>query len=71
MLFMSQQVKAEPKAQPLNKQGYYTVNIDTDDGKKVPYIVYASSDFIAARMVHEETGYMAKQHEVEGPYSRL
>ena len=52
------------------KGGYYTVHIDVE-GAKQPYIVFAASDFHAARMVRSETGYMAQQHEVEGPYQRF
>ncbi len=51
------------------KGGYYTVTVDVE-GSKQPYIVFAASDFHAARMVRHETGYMAQEHEVEGPYQR-
>ena len=52
------------------KGGYYTVHVEVD-GKKIPYIVFAASDYHAARMVKNETGYLADQHDVEGPYSRF
>ena len=50
--------------------GYFTVNIPVN-GEKMPYVVFARSDFQAARIVRDETGYMADQHDVEGPYSRF
>lgn len=53
-----------------DKGGYYTVHIDVD-GAKQPYIVFATSDFQAARMVRMETGFMAGEHDVEGPYQRF
>ncbi len=49
------------------KSGYYTVNAIVN-GEKQPHIVFAASDLHAARLVRNETGYMAKEHEVEGPY---
>ena len=51
---------------------FYTVMIDlgTDEGK-IPYSVFAKSDFHAARIVKNETGYLASQHEVEGPYTKF
>lgn len=52
------------------KGGYYTVHIGVGD-EKLPYIVFAKSDFHAARMVRLETGYVAQEHEVEGPYERF
>lgn len=51
------------------KGGYYTVNLEID-GKKLPYIVFARSAFDAARKVKFETGCMAKDSDVEGPYHR-
>lgn len=50
--------------------GYFTVNIPVN-GEKMPYVVFARSDFQAARIVRDETGYMASQQDVEGPYSRF
>ena len=50
--------------------GYYTVHVDVE-GQKIPYIVFAASDYQAARMVKNETGYLASQHDVEGPYARF
>ena len=47
--------------------GYYTVLIKTDDGRQIPYSVFATSDYHAARIVKEETGYLAQSHDVEGP----
>jgi hypothetical protein len=52
--------------------GYYTVMVDkTEDGLKMPYTVFAASDFHAARIVRSETGYAATENEVHGPYLRL
>lgn len=48
------------------KGGYYTVHVDME-GMRMPYIVFAVSDYHAARKVREETGYLARQHDVEGP----
>ena len=50
--------------------GYFTVNIPSAGGT-LPYVVYAKSDFQAARIVKQETGYMPVQHDVEGPYQRF
>lgn len=52
-----------------SKGAYFTVNI-TAAGQRHPYVVFAQSDFQAARIVRQETGYMAGQHDVEGPYTR-
>lgn len=51
--------------------GYYTVMINADehDRHKIPYRVLATSDYHAARIVRETTGYLVRQDEVEGPYS--
>ena len=51
------------------KGGFYTVNLAVN-GRAIPYIVFATSDFQAAKKVKEETGYAAKQEDVEGPYLR-
>ena len=53
--------------------GYYTVMIDTgeDDHCKIPYSVFAASDYHAARIVKDRTGHLANQNEVEGPYNRI
>lgn len=51
------------------KRGYYTVNIEAQ-GRKIPYVVFAASDFHAARLVRHETGYAASESDVEGPYKR-
>jgi len=49
--------------------GYYSVLLaDEESAHKVPYTVYAASDWHAARMVRDATGYMPRAHEVEGPY---
>lgn len=50
--------------------GYFTVNI-TNAGQRHPYIVFATSDFQAAKIVKQQTGHMASQHDVEGPYDRF
>ena len=52
------------------KPGYYTVNLDVE-GKKIPYIVFAQSEFQAAHRVKHETGYLATDTDVEGPYQRF
>ena len=52
--------------------GYYTVLVDMGvAGCKVPYVVFAASDYHAARIVRDETGYLALQHDIEGPYARF
>ena len=51
------------------KGGYYTVNLDID-GKKLPYVVFARSEFDAARKVKFETGCMVTDSDVEGPFPR-
>lgn len=51
------------------KGGYFTVNIN-NAGQRHPYVVYAASDFQAAKLVKQQTGHMASQHDVEGPYTR-
>lgn len=52
------------------KGGYFTVHI-TSAGQSHPYIVFATSDFQAAKLVKQQTGHMASQHDVEGPYTRF
>ena len=52
------------------KGGYFTVNIN-NAGQRHPYIVFATSDFQAAKLVKQQTGHMASQHDVEGPYDRF
>ena len=51
------------------KGGYYTVMVGPERAqeRKVPYIVFAASDYHAARIVRDRTGYLAREHEVEGP----
>ena len=51
------------------KGGYYTVNLDIE-GSKLPYVVFAHSDFEAARKVKFETGCMVTDRDVEGPFPR-
>lgn len=53
-----------------NRGGYYTVYMRLD-GIVIPYTVFALSDYHAARVVREETGYMAAQSDIEGPYLAL
>ncbi len=57
------------------KSGYFTVHIEGAgiDGAhaRLPYIVYAESDYHAARKVKHETGYMARAQDIEGPYARI
>lgn len=50
--------------------GYFTVNIPAASGT-LPYVVYAKSDYQAARIVKQETGYMPVQQDVEGPFHRF
>lgn len=47
------------------RDGYYTVLINIDDGRQIPYRVLATSDYHAARIVKDETGYLAKWRDVE------
>ena len=54
----------------MDKGGYYTVNLEID-GQKLPYIVFAESEYQAARKVREETGHLAKDYQVEGPYQKF
>ena len=61
--------KNTPITDDAPKGGFYTVNLAVN-GRAVPYIVFAASDFQAAKKVKEETGYIARQDEVEGPYMR-
>ena len=49
--------------------GYYTVNLNID-GKTMPYVVFARSEFAAARKVKFETGCMVTDKDVEGPFPR-
>ena len=58
------------RAEKNNKSGYYTVNI-TNAGRRIPYVVFASSDYHAARLVRHETGYLAQAQDIEGPYGRV
>ncbi len=49
--------------------GYYTVMINFgSDEQKLPYKVFAASDYHAAKIVREKTGYLASEIDVEGPY---
>lgn len=54
----------------MNKNGYYTVNIEVS-GQVMPYTVFAQSEYQAARKVREETGYLARDYQVEGPRPQL
>lgn len=47
--------------------GYYTVHLNVE-GKKIPYIVFARSEYHAARRVREATGYLALDKDVQGPF---
>lgn len=51
--------------------GFYTVLIGTDGGARLPYVVFAASDYHAARLVRDETGFMASEKDIEGPYTRV
>jgi hypothetical protein len=53
------------------KRGYFTVNIPAAAGQSLPYIVFAKSDFEAARIVKQVTGFMPLQQDVEGPFQRF
>jgi hypothetical protein len=49
--------------------GFYSVMITGYNGfAKIPYVVFATSDWQAARLVREATGYTARPQEVDGPY---
>lgn len=50
-----------------DKTGYYTVFVGTGV-TKLPYTVFALSDYHAARLINQATGYLAAQHDIEGPY---
>ena len=52
------------------KGGYYTVTLDLE-GQKIPYTVYAVSDYQAARIVKQEMGIMVREQDVEGPFQRF
>ncbi len=56
--------------QQRDKRGYYTVHIESE-GTKIPYIVFASSDYHAARLIKDETGYLASKGDVIGPLARV
>jgi hypothetical protein len=49
------------------KGGYFTIHMDIE-GRKIPYVIFASSDYQAARKLRQETGYVAVADEIEGPY---
>ncbi len=52
------------------KTGYYKVLVASPvDGAKVPYVVFAMSDFQAARIVKAETGHFALEGDVAGPFA--
>lgn len=55
--------------QSSDKTGFYTVFVKAE-GTKLPYTVFALSDYHAARLINQATGYLASQKDVEGPYSR-
>lgn len=59
----------QEQKQDTGKGGYFTVHVG-EGAQKVPYIIFATSDYHAARLVRHQTGYMAAEHEVEGPYQR-
>ncbi len=61
--------QTEARVTEAPKGGYYTVNLDID-GKKLPYVVFARSQFDAARKVKFETGCLVTDRDVEGPYQR-
>jgi len=54
-------------AESMHQGGFYTVNLDIE-GKKLPYMVFAMSDYQAAHKVLEETGHLVTEDDVEGPY---
>jgi len=61
---------AAATSQQTTRGGYFTVHIN-NAGQRHPYIVFATSDFQAAKIVKQQTGHMASQHDVEGPYDRF
>lgn len=55
--------------QTSSKAGYYTVHI-MSGADKIPYTIFADSDYHAARLIKRETGYLASQEDVDGPFRR-
>jgi hypothetical protein len=53
--------------QTTKSDGYYAVLVENMT-RKVPYIVFARSDYHAARIVKSETGYMAQPRDIQGPF---
>ena len=51
------------------KGSYYTVQLEID-GRRMPYMVAAHSEFEAARKVRFETGCFVTDRDVTGPYQR-
>ncbi|TAL27297.1 MAG: hypothetical protein EPN97_17610 [Alphaproteobacteria bacterium] len=49
--------------------GYYTVRLDIG-GRKIPYIVFADSEYQAAHKIRMETGLLPAPRDIDGPYSR-
>jgi hypothetical protein len=66
---MQNQSEQSYEVLPPAKGGYYTVNLEID-GKKLPYVVFAASEFDAARKVKYETGCLVTDRDVEGPYHK-
>ena len=48
--------------------GYYTVFINAGEGRQMPFNVFATSDYHAAKIVRDKTGFLAHAHDVSGPY---
>lgn len=49
------------------KGGFYKVQLDIG-GKKIPYIVFADSEYQAAHKVHMETGCLPVARDIDGPF---
>ena len=65
-LFQKEALQMSDQTGYREKPGYYAVNILVVD-HRIPYIVFARSEFEAARKIRAETGYVAERDEVEGP----
>lgn len=57
-------------SETITRKGYYTVNIKSGS-LNVPYVILASSDYHAARLVYHETGCMPSASDIEGPFARF
>lgn len=51
------------------KGGYYKVQVDIG-GRKVPFIVFADSEYQAAHKVRMETGRLPAVRDIDGPFGQ-